>query len=137
VRCLLLFLVILLNPLTVLANDMRLGVYAITHHFAPGEYRDHHPMIQIEHRQTWIGGVFLNSASRWSWYGGYRKYLPGQQVFAELGAATGYGSMLSRSVRVGIKVNNNIDFLILPGFRDPYGWQINQPLAVAAVVIKL
>lgn len=136
VQRLLLFFFFLLLPFSVNSKDIRVGIYAFTHHFASGEYNDHHPMIQLEHRQGWIGGVYLNSASRWSWYGGYRKYMPNHRLFVELGAATGYDATLSRSIRLGIEINRHFDFLIMPGFRDPYSWTIDQPISVTAIVVK-
>lgn len=119
-------------------QDTRFAVYGYTHHFVGDGHNDHHPMIQIEHRRRWVGGVFLNSARNWSWYGAVRYQADsGVRPFVEVGAATGYGAPLVRSVRLGIEINSHVDLMIMPGFADKHSFNITDPMSVIAVVLKL
>jgi len=120
-----------------MASDIRVAVYAVTHHVSPGNYREHHPMLQVEYQQRLIGGVFLNSASRWSAYAGYRVMDPWwNRAYLEIGTVSGYAPGLIRSVRFGTELNKHMDLVIMPGFVDHYSWQITRPISVVATIIK-
>lgn len=140
-RKLLIFLIFLLPSLAWSSeryDDLRVGVYAYTQHLTPGGYNDHHPMLQLEYQRRWVGGVFLNSASRWSWYAAYRMQSDQPwRPFVEAGAATGYGPPVVRSLRIGIELHNNMDLLFMPGFVDQHTWRINEAASVVAIVLKL
>lgn len=135
----LLFLLAFLLAQPVLAEpDTRYAVYGLTHHLTGDGHNDHHPMIQIEHRRRWVGGVYLNSASRWSWYGAARLQsdLTGRP-FLEIGGVTGYGAPVVRSLRIGAEINRHLDVLFMPGFAHTHSFRITDPVSVIALVVKI
>ena len=136
-RKFLISIVLALAASTVQADDVRFAVYALTHHVDKGDHNKRHPMLQLEYQRKLIGGAFVNSANKISWYAGRRIMDPWQdRIFVEIGMVTGYQSTLVRSLRVGYEVTRHIDIVAMPAFESAHGWKISRPISVLATIIK-
>lgn len=94
-------------------------------------------MLQLEYQRRWIGGIYLNSVGRWSWYGAYRMTEPwSDRMFVEVGAVTGYGPHVVRSIRFGLELNKHLDVVALPGFAHARSLKISTPVSVLAIIVK-
>lgn len=120
------------------AGDTRFSVFAITNHVNTSHVNDIHPMLQIEYDRRWVGGVYLNSHNDASFYFARRLQSKIQpfRPFVEIGAVTGYSRPLMRSLRIGVEINNHLDFVIMPEFDGDSLYRVRQPVGVLGLILK-
>ena len=88
--------------------------FMISAHVALGDnYNNKHPSITYR-KEDYVVGVYQNSYSRPSLYGGYVKNIDGFEVY--YGAATGYVLPVVPFVAVKRELEKNIKFVVIPSF---------------------
>lgn len=119
-------------------HHTRLSVFAVTNHIGKSGMNDWHPMLQIELDRTWTTGVFVNSHSDLSVYVArrFQSTVMKSRPFVEIGAVSGYSNSMVRSIRIGLELHDNLDFVIMPGFQSLYSWQIDNPISVIGIIVK-
>jgi hypothetical protein len=98
---------------------------AFSHHMGmEGNYNGTHPHLQLQHDSGLVAGLYLNSESNASAYGGYRfEY---DAAFLEVGAVTGYTSItVAPYLRSGYEVRDGVDLFVAPAFETNSAGNLN------------
>lgn len=90
-----------------------------------GDYNETHPALKCDRDDTGlIAGVFLNSESRASVYGGikFSDPAPGRDLWVEAGIVTGYTSAdVLPYVRLGLDLNDRTSLFVAPAIEAKRG----------------
>jgi hypothetical protein len=89
-----------------------------------GNYNEVHPHLQMQHDSGFVAGLYLNSESTASAYGGYRfEY---EDAFLEGGGVTGYEAIsVAPYLRAGVDMDNGVSLFIAPAFEYDRAGDLN------------
>ncbi|MCM5682502.1 hypothetical protein M8A51_23480 [Schlegelella sp. S2-27] len=122
--------------LSVGAQAQTLGVHLVSHHNPAAEFNNVNPGLYYRSADGWTGGIYRNSESRWTIYGGYtlQADLSGWKPALTIGGMYGYREGDCRSVKPMAwagqsqpeKCRTRVLPMLLPslGTPDVAGWRL-------------